>query len=799
LDHFGNKTEIKNKGKYERYFRKESNISKSRECNLPPMEDQTSEIEGISKYEKFTGKGGNEKRYVGKRGHSLSSYSSAYDDGWQRLPKHEKSINQKSGYLKGEIDSSSTFHMVGESVETEAGHSRRHMEGGHQSGGRYAVHAQEPDQGLSQQGVEQKCVLGYKRLEKLADEEPYDILVVLANERYGFETLVKQPLKPDLLVLIVRVLSKLCKADFEENKAAVLSVACVHEFLDQLSEHIALIPLEVDKKRNENVGSFLEDLITFLKTVVVLLPSKAVEGFEKIFTMTDVMIKIFEGQQFASANFDELRKKFEHIKAQHKICIEDDEKKKMKETVNTYALEIPQDDFKEMSVFPNPEDILAEEPGFVRPNIIDGAYESVDHYLDTQFRLLREDFVSPLREGISDYINMTDKRRIKKHKSVRIYHKVVFLCFRVVNGQNALIVCFDLDKHLTKIDWEHSKRLLFGSLLLFSRNNFADIIFGTVMMRSVEGLKNGEIVVRLSEGSGVSSDMFSDEFVMAESQVYFEPYYHVLKALQSMKQTSFPMEKYIVHAQISDAPPKYMCSEGGVLLDIDGRAVCVLQDGAWPGPLELKLDVSQYSAFKSALTKEFVVVQGPPGTGKTFLGLKVATVLLKNSAVWNASRNPILLVCYTNHALDQFLEGLISVTDRIVRVGGQSKSAVLEGFNLREKRKMLETETHLADGIKKIYGRMADVKYTIKDIETDLEMIANHPGIISLSVLQKVGIIQDRHLGCFVSHNYMVAEDLFTEWLEYGMYDDVPPYEEEGNSNENQGHNIDEMMTVMMR
>ena len=99
---------------------------------------------------------------------------------------------------------------------------------------------------------------------------------------------------------------------------------------------------------------------------------------------------------------------------------------------------------------------------------------------------------------------------------------------------------------------------MFGSLLLFSRDNFANIIFATVMDRDLADLKNGKIVVQLSKDHDVSDDLFSGEFVMAESQVYFEPYYHVLKALQNMREESFPMEKYIIRAQMSDDPPKYV-------------------------------------------------------------------------------------------------------------------------------------------------------------------------------------------------------------------------------------------------
>jgi hypothetical protein len=41
--------------------------------------------------------------------------------------------------------------------------------------------------------------------------------------------------------------------------------------------------------------------------------------------------------------------------------------------------------------------------------------------------------------------------------------------------------------------------------------------------------------------------------------------------------------------------------------------------------------------------------------------------------------------CYTNHALDQFLEHLIKVgITKVIRVGGQSHSEILEGHNLRE-------------------------------------------------------------------------------------------------------------------
>ena len=793
----------------EGFSKKEKDISKHSKHTMPHTQDQTSWNRNISKQGRLSRKEGNisgnstldhtlhrnERQKEGEKRQHSRTKCSEFDDGWQRVQKHKKERNKsrqsKSRHQQDDACPSGVGDKAGDQVQTGAGQSGYHMEGRHNSKGSHGLHTQTGEQEVEVRGKERKHGLGYRQLEKLAGDEPSEIVLVLANSRAGFETLVKQPLKPDLLNLIIRILSKLCKADFEENKAAVLSSACVREFLDQLSKHIAVIPLEVNKERKDNVGSFLDDLMTFVETVINLLPSKAVEGFENVFMMTDVLIKIYEGQEHRFSDFHDVKKKFEHVRARYKICVEEQDRKDINENTNAVAVEEPPDDFRDINVFPDPEDILSEEPVFLRPNIVDGAYVSVDDYLDTQFRLLREDFVAPLREGISQYMNITDKIRIKKVNNVRIYHKVYFLSHKIVKDRLGLIVCFDPDKRLKNLNWEHSKRFLFGSLLLFSRDNFANIILATVMDRGVADLKNGKIMVRLSKDSDVSDDLFSDEFVMAESQVYFEPYYHVLKALQNMRHKTFPMEKYIIHAQMSDDPPKYLCSEGGVLLDIDGHAVYVLENSSWPGPLELKLDTSQFEAFKSVLTKEFVVVQGPPGTGKTFLGLKVATVLLKNAPIWNSSGVPMLIVCYTNHALDQFLEGLVPVTDRIVRVGGQSKSESLEIFNLKQKRKLHTRKRHLFDLSRDIHYRMSYLMSTIKSIQNALEMITSHQGIISLSTLREAQIIRDQHLGCFASQDNRVTEELFTDWLEYGMYDYVPPNELEEDGGQNVVQNID--------
>ena len=94
-------------------------------------------------------------------------------------------------------------------------------------------------------------------------------------------------------------------------------------------------------------------------------------------------------------------------------------------------------------------------------------------------------------------------------------------------------------------------------------------------------------------------------------------------------------------------------------------------------------DESQKDAIKKALKIELSLIQGPPGTGKSFIGSKIVDLILKNQSILNKKlETPILVICYTNTALDQFVEYMLHITDKIVRIGGRSKSSKLENHNL---------------------------------------------------------------------------------------------------------------------
>jgi hypothetical protein len=95
------------------------------------------------------------------------------------------------------------------------------------------------------------------------------------------------------------------------------------------------------------------------------------------------------------------------------------------------------------------------------------------------------------------------------------------------------------------------------------------------------------------------------------------------------------------------------------------------------------LDLSQQEALVHAMTHRLAIIQGPPGCGKTFVGIKLIQIML---SINPRPKTPILVLTYKNHALDEFLKGLLSFIDidDIVRIGGRSREAALDPCNLRK-------------------------------------------------------------------------------------------------------------------
>ncbi|CAL1285237.1 unnamed protein product [Larinioides sclopetarius] len=409
----------------------------------------------------------------------------------------------------------------------------------------------------------------------------------------------------------------------------------------------------------------------------------------------------------------------------------------------------PPEDYRSIPVLPSELDIQ-QSCAFLRPNIIKGRYQNTEHYLDVQYRLLREDYVGPLREGIKEYLTFKGNiKSLKRIKDFKIYPKVQILKQEFVNNE-LLHLAYIKDKEFAKIEWEFSKRLLSKSLLCLSSDNFKTMLFATVAGRDPKDLTKGLLFLRFEELTDEVLDIDpSRNFVVIETSAYFEAYRYNLEALREIKDDTLPLKRYIIETQKTVLKPQYLSETitydlRPVLLPLNEASrkrgnirngkfcsdyrysskipetlknVTVLNGSLWPTFSDLNLDPSQYAALKAAITKEFAIIQGPPGTGKSYVGLRIAQLLLHNADKWQSRINPspILVICYTNHALDQFLEGILTFTDKIVKIGGGGSNEAISNFKLYSLKKDI--------GLKKEFPR--DIVNSIKEKREQLRILIN--------------------------------------------------------------------------
>jgi hypothetical protein len=329
----------------------------------------------------------------------------------------------------------------------------------------------------------------------------------------------------------------------------------------------------------------------------------------------------------------------------------------------------PPENFREIQITPGSNEIKGGVKPFLRANRKEGKYDDLDHYLDVQFRLLREDFVGPLREGISDYLktkvtnqDATTQRNHNTRCDLKIYNASVHSPVVTEHGY-CINMKLEMTKSLRKINWSVSKRLIYGSLVCLTDDDFETFSLASVVGRDESDIKQGLFTIQL-ESSMKTIDMLHKVFKIAESPAYFESYKHVLTGLQKIKAGDIPFEKYIVHCESNVDKPAYLTAdstydlrplmEQGIkivaerrLPDIDvtrkepqdyeeiydmpvpspvfstssdnAKCVNIFDNDSWPDKEALHFDKSQYEAVKNALTKEFSLIQGTPGTSVLFV------------------------------------------------------------------------------------------------------------------------------------------------------------------------------------
>ncbi|OAL74790.1 hypothetical protein A7D00_0384 [Trichophyton violaceum] len=395
-------------------------------------------------------------------------------------------------------------------------------------------------------------------------------------------------------------------------------------------------------------------------------------------------------------------------------------------------------DITKIRIMPTNEEICCELPDYLpttdrdQPSFITNATE---RHIDTLFRLLRHDIFGELKHALGILIHA-----IKEDESIqrtwnppvgdiRAYAypnaRIQYVSFERRTGIEAQVSFSQLPALQKKTSaerskwWADSKRLEEGILLCFVTvsSGIPSVLFLTVSKKTTDlkesrNLGSNEynatittkLVTRnraefalLTELSSKSTDGVLVEF----PGVILATFMPILNNLQAMQSSGYiPFSQWILpdRATISGEPaqilpPLYTRNRNYFFildpilkrkddsLSFSPTTSCsttILQN------LEERttLDHGQCQALIAALTREYAFIQGPPGTGKSYIGIHLMKVLLACSK--KSKLGPVIVVCYTNHALDQFLEELVKAgVEKLIRIGGQSKSKILEGHNLR--------------------------------------------------------------------------------------------------------------------
>ncbi|KAJ7707709.1 P-loop containing nucleoside triphosphate hydrolase protein [Mycena rosella] len=355
------------------------------------------------------------------------------------------------------------------------------------------------------------------------------------------------------------------------------------------------------------------------------------------------------------------------------------------------------DDFRAISILPTADEITCTKSSFLRfsseledPETID---TRLSIYLDSQFRLLREDMLHEMKEELQ----IAQKQKKGRHRGM-IMEGFELLGIHCGTDERRCkwgitLQCkkdlpfFDQVKpkerraHLEK----NSRRILKHQSLTCLIVDGEVVAFPTLNRDEDLLVKNPPVIVLQFEGDTSTSKALlclksakDIKLIQIDTAVFaFEP---VLKALQDMR--SMPLSPELLFWTPDDILRNPSFSPTNIISALISNPRCDLKP-LLNTPKSIILDGSQATSLLSALTQKVSLIQGPPGTGKSFIGALLAKALV------NFTDSTVLVVTYTNHALDQFLEDLVAIgipAHNMVRLGkanSQTESMSLSHPNQR--------------------------------------------------------------------------------------------------------------------
>jgi hypothetical protein len=414
--------------------------------------------------------------------------------------------------------------------------------------------------------------ISLKQITNLLDKQADEIILELLNPRFGFDLYLNSSTMGNNLI---NQLILLIEKTLECNSMQIM----LNQLLKKISESKFFKEFVFNLINNDHNIDLIKSVLKICCKMINVCQCNISENFSSIKDRLELLIKYKLNQPDL---IDEFENKFVRSFEAAKAKAEYERHVKTFKNID-HSHQEPPNDFIEMNIIPKLEDIMTDQEPFLRKNITNGAYNDVNHYLDVQFRLLREDYLSPLREGISSFrsiiredkykntyteLSKEIKRKLKNIESLNVYFNVTLESTILTDDGSIYAMQLDLDDKSNVIKFENSKKLMFGSLICLSSDHFFQkCLIGVIGQRDPEHLKKGLIFVRfnfdlISSIKKENLPKLNVSYTMIETTAYFESYKHVLEAFVSFKTSNhdeFPFKEHLIFCQNKTIDkPKYL-------------------------------------------------------------------------------------------------------------------------------------------------------------------------------------------------------------------------------------------------
>ncbi|KAG8157551.1 hypothetical protein KVR01_012593 [Diaporthe batatas] len=338
-------------------------------------------------------------------------------------------------------------------------------------------------------------------------------------------------------------------------------------------------------------------------------------------------------------------------------------------------------DFRKVAVYPTTDEFLSNERPFYRRarDVFElGMSERAAAHLDNTYRLTREDLLGELR---NDW-QIAQGRKSGRRSALTL--RKLWPAFLELGNEKArkkcslALRCFAGLEDLERKQPNARKKWLEDNRNYLRHQSFGALyrgheIFGFAFVdRDVDGLIESPPVVILQftddkalRKALLALKMMQDiMFTLVDTPVFaYEP---VLERLKDMKE--LPLHEQLLDASGAkdDLVPQPLIQHVVERLQSSDAKITIRNDLFKKA---FQLDHSQRQSLINALSRKVSVIQGPPGTGKSFIGALATHFFIQHTSY------KILVITYTNHALDQFLEDLLDLgipEESMVRLGSKS-------------------------------------------------------------------------------------------------------------------------------